>query len=34
MEVEAFQKPLYTHASLVEDPDEGLTEEEKAAIVR
>lgn len=34
MEVAAFEKPLYFHASLVEDPDEGLTEEEKAAIVR
>ncbi|KUL87738.1 hypothetical protein ZTR_05873 [Talaromyces verruculosus] len=29
-----FDKPLYIHASLVEDPDEGLTEEEKAAIDR
>lgn len=34
MEEAPFDKPLYIHASLVEDPDEGLTEEEKAAIVR
>lgn len=33
MEEPAFEKPLHFHASLVEDPDEGLTEEEKAAIV-
>ncbi|OKL61716.1 hypothetical protein UA08_02444 [Talaromyces atroroseus] len=28
-----LEKPLHVHASLVEDPDEGLSEEEKASII-
>lgn len=34
MEEGTLEKPLQAHASLVEDPDEGLTEEEIASIVR
>jgi hypothetical protein len=34
MEKVSLEKPLHVHASLVDDPDEGLTEEEKASIVR
>lgn len=29
-----MEKPLQAHISPMEDPDEGLTEEEKASIVR